>query len=237
MNRRWLFSIGLGILLLSGCGTPDAGTTPEADSSNTETVEPETDSPSPSDDTLDDESDASDAATRISADGIGLAQLGMTYGDLKQALGDGTEYTVESPFIVDFDAIAVRQNDEVQFYILYLASETFSDTDVIQGLMTTNPDYQTEAGVGVGTSIQVAEAAYGDATLSYNLANESREYVRFENQPSKNISFGTYGGGSAATERVGLYSSPAAEYNETQDYVEGATIQTVLVICLAETCT
>ncbi|WP_448599309.1 hypothetical protein [Thermoleptolyngbya sp.] len=169
----------------------------------------------------------------ISAEGIGPAKLGMTLGELKQALPNAT-FEVKSPFIVDFDAIAVSQNGKPQFYILYLAGESFGDGDVVQGVLTDNPSYRTDRGVGPGTAIAQAEQIYGDATLSYNTQNESREYVRFAQHPASNLSFGT-GNGNAET--AGIYPSPTSEYNETQQFREDATIQSVLVICLNEACT
>lgn len=173
------------------------------------------------------------AATRISEKGIGAARLGMPFSELKQALGPEVEYKVQSPFMVDFDAIAVTRNGNTQFYILYLAGQSFSDRDVVQGLMTDNPAYKTDQGVGTGTTIRQAEAAYGKVTLSYNTSNESREYARFARQPAPNISFAT---GNGNTETAGIYPSSTGEFNETQQYRESATIQSVLVVCLAEAC-
>jgi hypothetical protein len=173
------------------------------------------------------------ATTRISETGIGAAQLGISLGELKQVLGPEVEYQVQSPFMVDFDAIAVTQNGKTQFYILYLAGQSFADTEVIQGLMTDNPAYKTEQGVGAGTTIRQAETVYGKATLSYNTSNESREYARFARQPAPNISFAT---GNGNTETAGIYPSSTGEFNETQQYRESATIQSVLVVCLTEEC-
>lgn len=170
---------------------------------------------------------------QISAEGIGVARLGMTLGDLKQTLGDTAQFEVKSPFIVDFDAIAVRQNGEIQFYILYLAGEPAGDDEPIQGLWTDNPAYTTADGVGTGTLISTAEDAYGDATLSFNYDNEGREYVRFANHPAPNISFGT---GNANTSTAGIYPESSGGFNETQEYNPDATIQSVLVVCLADGC-
>jgi hypothetical protein len=171
--------------------------------------------------------------TTITTAGIGAARLGMTLGELKQALGDNVEFTVQSPFIVDFDAIAVSQAGEVQYYILYMAGQPFGDDGVIQGLLTDNPKYQTAEAVGAGTLVSEAESAYGNATLSYNQQNESREYVRFERQPASNISFAT---GNANQQLAGIYTAPIAEFNETEAFQSTATIKSVLVVCLAEAC-
>jgi hypothetical protein len=157
----------------------------------------------------------------------------MTLADLKQTLGTGTEFTVKSPFLVDFDAIAVRKNGETQYYILYLAGQSLTDRDVIQGLLTDNPKFQTAEGVGAGTSLPAAERAYGKAILSYNTQNESREYARFERQPAANISFAT---GNGNTKPAGIYASPTSEYNETREFQADAAIQSVLVVCLTDAC-
>jgi hypothetical protein len=172
----------------------------------------------------------------ISEDGFGLAQLGMTFAELKATLPPETEYVVMSPFMVDFDAIAVQHDGKVLFHILYFAGDTFTDDSVLQGLMTENPEYQTAEGIGVNTPIQVAEAAYGNATLSYSWANEGREYVRFENPPAVNLSFRVWRGDEPSTDFVGLYSSSTAEFNETEDYIEGGEIKAIIVSCIAEAC-
>jgi hypothetical protein len=177
---------------------------------------------------------ATEAENRlISPNGIGAAQLGMTLGELKQTLGNGVEFAVKSPFIVDFDAIAVSKAGEVQFYILYLADQSFTDQDVIQGILTDNPKFRTAENVGPGTSIAEAEQAYGEVTLSYNTQNESREYARFANQPAGNLSFST---GNGNTSPSGIYASPTSDYNETQQFKPDATIQSILVVCLTEDC-
>lgn len=237
MNHWLLLALSLTVISLGGCGNvAETNVSASAEQDSNESVTETTDSAI---EAVDDDAASApiDTAYLISGNGIGVAQLGMSFGELKQALPDDVEYIIESPFIVDFDAIAVRQDDDTKFYLLYLAGESFTDEDIIQGLMTTNSAYKTAEGVGVETSIREAEGIYGEATLSYNLANESREYVRFENHPGGNLAFGVYGGGAEAADYSGIYANPAAEYNETQDYVEGATIQTILVVCVAEACT
>jgi hypothetical protein len=172
-------------------------------------------------------------STLLSAKGIGVAQLGMTYLELKQALGSEATFTVKSPFIVDFDAIAVQKGGEIQYYILYLANQSFSDRDVIQGLFTDNPKYQTAEGVGAGTTIAAAVKAYGKATLSYNLQNEGREYAQFDRQTAQNLSFAT---GNGNTQTAGIYPSPTGEYNQTHDFKPDAKIKSILLVCLSESC-
>ena len=163
----------------------------------------------------------------ISTQGIGDAQIGLTYGQLKAKLGQAAQFQVKAPFIVDFDAIAVYQSGQVQYCILYPAGEALKDTDVIEALLTENPNYRTVEGIGPGTPLEQAEKVYGKATLSYNTSNESREYVRFANQPFSNIYFRPVVG---QKELAGIYAKPAQEYNETRFFQDSAIIRSVEVI-------
>lgn len=165
----------------------------------------------------------------ISSDGIGAAKVGMTFGELKKALAGKAQFQVKSPFIVDFDAIAVSQGGEDQFYILYPTGTPLKDTDVIEALVTNNPKYRTPEGIGPGTPVTKAEAAYGEATLSYNTMNESREYVKFTKQPAQNISFRL--GAANDSSLAGIYPSAQSEYNQTQKFKPTASIGFVEVYC------
>jgi hypothetical protein len=78
--------------------------------------------------------------------------------------------------MVDLPAIHVIQEGENLFYLVYGSWETLEDNDSITMIATDNSQFRTAEGVGVGTTIQEAEAIYGEATLSYNTDNESREY-------------------------------------------------------------
>lgn len=168
-------------------------------------------------------------AVTISAEGIGSARVGMRLGELKTMLRGKAEFKVKSPFMVDFDAIAISQLGKDQYYILYPAGIPLSDTDVIEALVTDNPNYRTAQGVGPGTPIKQAEAVYGDATLSYNLLNESREYVKFAKQPSKAISFRTKA--TPGQQLAGIYPSSKAELKDTKEFHKTASIARVEVIC------
>lgn len=232
--KPYLLLFSLALCLTGGCNNSSNSSITESPSPNpTVSTTPASTSPSP------EPSKTPTAATPkaednlISAKGIGVAELGMTLGQLKQQLGDTAEFIVKSPFIVDFDAIAVRKAGEVEYYILYLAGQSFTDEDVIQGVLTENSKFHTAEDVGAGTSIVAAEQVYGSAKLSYNTENESREYVRFARQPASNISFST---GNGITSPAGIYTSPTGAYNETQEFKENAVIQSVLVVCLTEDC-
>ena len=255
---RTLSGIALMIAVtLVGCNEPDAPTasspseTTEAlDGENAETLtEPslvaETPEPSASSESEAVSSDSEDAGdsrlpnTTVSEQGLGVATLGMTLGDLKEALPD-FEFVAESPFIVDFDAVAVRQGEETFFYILHLADSPLADSDRIQGLITDHPIFRTAEDVGVGTPLNAAEIPYGKAVLSYNTGNESREYVRLENHPATNISFGTQKQVIAQDESssglAGIYDTTTSQYNETDVYQAEAAIEAILIVCLSASC-
>lgn len=162
----------------------------------------------------------------ISTQGIGNAQIGMTYGELKNKLGDSFDFQIVAPFMVDIDAIAVSTFGEIQYYLLYLSSETFNDNSVIEMIMTENPNYSTAEGIAVGTLIKKAEEIYGKATFSYSTYNESREYVKFEKQPS-NIWFRPTANNDGF---AGIYNQPTQEYNETKIFTDNATINQIQII-------
>jgi len=165
----------------------------------------------------------------ISAEGIGPAKVGMTLGQLKQLLAGNAEFQVKSPFIVDFDAIAVIQSGKEQYYILYPAGTPLADSDVIEALVTDNPDYRTAQGIGPGTLLTQAEAVYGDATLYYNTLNESREYVKFAKPPSKAIAFRTKA--PQGQQLAGSYPSSQTELKETNKFQKTASVALVEVYC------
>ncbi|NEO29350.1 MAG: hypothetical protein F6K36_02625 [Symploca sp. SIO3C6] len=154
----------------------------------------------------------------------------MTFGELKKTLPENTEFKVESSLIVDWDAIAVRQDGDVLYYILYPAGETFEDSDVIETLLTDNPNYRTTQGIGPGTPIEEAEDIHGDATLSFNWSNEAREYVEFE-QLSEDIKFRTRQI-PGDDQFAGIYnSSQTEEVNQTDKFKEAASIGSVEIYC------
>ncbi|NEP46199.1 MAG: hypothetical protein F6K35_46195 [Okeania sp. SIO2H7] len=177
--------------------------------------------------------------TTVTEQGLGVAKLGMTLDELKQALPN-LEFTPQAPFIVDFDAIAVQNQGETLFYILHLAGSPLGSGDRIQGLLTNHPLFKTPEDVGVGTPVHAAEVPYGKAILSYNTGNESREYVRFENHPATNISFGTQANvvdqNSPSSPLAGIYETPSNQYNETDVYQVDAAIEAILIVCLSAAC-
>jgi hypothetical protein len=172
-------------------------------------------------------------AQKITATGIGKAKIGMTYQELKRQLGNGYDFQVKPSFIDGFEAIVVTRSGKVQYYIPYPAGTKFTNEDRIQHLMTDNPDYRTEKGVGPGTPIGQAASVYGDVTLSFSKENESREFIGFGQQPNglafrpkpaKNRTF------------AGEYPESNSEYLKTRKYDAKAAIGQITVSCANEQC-
>jgi hypothetical protein len=168
----------------------------------------------------------SSASLAIGDRTIGEAKIGMTFGQLKQAVGSTAQFKVESPFMVDFDAVAISRSGKVQYRIIYAAGTKLKDTDVIELLMTDNPNYKTAQGVGPGMTLKQAEAIYGKTTLSYNVDNESRENVVFANQPTKKIMFVPKADGK---QFAGVYGAEKGGFYQTNKYQPNAVIRSVMV--------
>lgn len=129
----------------------------------------------------------------ISDKGIGPAQLGMTLGELQQALGPAATVENQPQFWVDYGAIAIRQGKEIQFYVLYPQGQPLQASDPITLLYTDNPTYRTSENIGPGTPLPQAVKAYGVVSLRYNTQAESREELVFTKSPSPNIWFRSNG--------------------------------------------
>ncbi|WP_310428074.1 hypothetical protein [Chamaesiphon sp. VAR_48_metabat_135_sub] len=174
-----------------------------------------------------------DPAQQITPVGIGGAKIGMSLKDLKAHMGKGFEFSIKTSFIEGFDAIAVTKAGTVQYYIPYPAGTQFTDADRIQHLMTDNPNYRTEQGVGPGTPIKQAASVYGDATLSLSKENESREFINFTQHPNglafrpKPVKTRNF---------AGEYPESNEEYLKTEKYDNRAAIGQITVSCSDEQC-
>ncbi|MEG3848386.1 hypothetical protein QT971_19385 [Microcoleus sp. herbarium19] len=166
------------------------------------------------------------ASLTIDDRAIGAAKVGMTFGQLKKALGSTAQFKVESPFMVDFDAVAVSQSGKVQYRIIYAAGTKLKDADAIELLMTENSNYKTVQGVGPGMTLKQAEAIYGKATLSYNVDNEMRENVVFAKQPTRNIMFVPKADGK---QFAGVYGAGKGGFFQTNKSQTNAVIKSVMV--------
>ena len=181
----------------------------------------------------------------ISPQGIGRAKLGMTLGELKQIATADTEFELIAPFSADLNAIAVRQQGLVQYYILYpldpdqdAAKFEPKDSEVITLLITNNYNYQTKEGIKVGTPIEEAENIYGNAVLAYNADGESGEYITFGDYNSDNIRFRAsyFKLISDGLGFAGIYPEyPGVTYT-TDKYQSDAAIAAIEVSCTENDC-
>ena len=117
----------------------------------------------------------------ITAKGFGRAELCLTGSELREQFPDLVfeSYQGQGP-LVDTEGVTVRDRDGK---IAFFALAVVGDGPKLNVLVTDNPDYKTEAGVGPGTTIADATLHYGAARLSYNVNNESREFVAFQYGP------------------------------------------------------
>jgi hypothetical protein len=174
-----------------------------------------------------------DPNRQITPVGIGAAKIGMSFKDLKTQVGSGYEFPIKTNFIEGFDAIAVTKGGTVQYYIPYATGTNFGDNDRIQHLMTDNPSYRTQQGVGPGTPIKQAASVYGGATLTLSKENESHEFINFNQQPS-GLAFRPKPVGKRAF--AGDYPESNEEYLKTQKYDNRAAIGQITVSCPEEQC-
>ncbi len=174
-----------------------------------------------------------DSARQITPVGIGEAKIGMTLKELKQKMGAQVQFPVKTNFIEGFDAIAVTKAGTVQYYIPYPTGTNFTDADRIQHLMTDNPNYRTQQGVGPGTSIGQAVSVYGDATLSMSKDNESREFINFSQHPN-GLAFRPKPVGKRNF--AGDYPESNDDYLKTQKYDKQAAIGQITVSCAEDKC-
>jgi hypothetical protein len=174
-----------------------------------------------------------DTARQITPVGIGEAKIGMTLGELKQKVDPQVQFSIKTNFIEGFDAIAVIKVKTVQYYIPYPSGTNFTDSDRIQHLMTDNPNYRTQQGVGPGTSIGQAVSVYGDATLSMSKDNESREFINFSKHPN-GLAFRPKPVGKRSF--AGDYPESNEEYLKTEKYDKQAAIGQITVSCAEDKC-
>ena len=180
----------------------------------------------------------------ISTEGIGKAKLGMTLGKLKQVSDPDTKFEVIS-LMHDVKAIAVSQKGLVQYYILYPAGTTShpdkstpTNNDRIAFLMTDNYNYRTREGVKVGMAIEEAEDIYGNAILSLNVENESREYINFgDNPPNLKFVASFFKSISDSLSFSGIYPEYPGPIYTTDKYQKDAEIAAIEVSCDADSCT
>lgn len=158
--------------------------------------------------------------TQISPYGLGSVSVDMTYGEVKQALGEGYTYTVQSRFLVGSSAILVKKNsNSLSFYIVYDEGETLRDDSQFNLLVIEDARYKTAEGVGPHTLIRSAVEVYGEATLSISPV-ESRESVTFARSPEGGLMWFRTG----EFENAGIYEGARSGFRQTTKFDPNATI-------------
>ncbi|WP_414552334.1 DUF1176 domain-containing protein [Anabaena sp. CCY 0017] len=160
---------------------------------------------------------------------VGTAKLGMTLGQLKQNIGEGATFE-PTPLGVDLgEGIKVSQDGNVQYLLGFADQETpITNNSQITMITVENPNYRTAAGVGAGTPLKEAIAAYGQATLAYNVNNESREYIKFAQGLGADTGVLIRSNQWTLTPFAGIYPD-TQEFNETQKYHDHAAIGSITI--------
>lgn len=176
----------------------------------------------------------------ITATRVGIAQLGMTLGELRQRLPETsrlepTELGVDLP-----SGLQVSFYGEAQFKLGFdtFDPDTFEERPLteeskIQMIIVDNPHYRTAAGVGPGTLLKDAIAQYGAASLSYHTEAESREWIEFANAPFPSTPDSQVWFRSnqwTVTNFAGIYPDSTDSYQQTQEYHDHAGIGSIWIM-------
>jgi hypothetical protein len=175
------------------------------------------------------------APQTITDGGIGAAKVGMTLAELKKNLKNSARFETQTDFTPGYNALAVKQQGKVQFYIPYPKNKKVTDKDQIKFLVTDNPIYKTAEGVAPGMTIKKATAIYGGAQLAFNPKVKVEEIVAFANQPG-DLRF--YTSGSESNGRAGIYPKKSKEQGfVTNKFGDSGRIKRITVICPESVCT
>ncbi|ANV87334.1 DUF1176 domain-containing protein [Picosynechococcus sp. PCC 7117] len=169
----------------------------------------------------------------ITAEGVGPARLGMTFREFKAQLPEAA--TLEAvPLGVDLPTgWQVNLYGAAQFVVAFdgdSGDNLPSDQDKIIRIMVDNPSYRTAAGVGPGTPLSEAIAAYGPATLSYSTENESRELIQFADSPfsTDQTSWLFFRSNQwTLSDYAGIYPDRQDSYQTTTQYEDHAAIGSI----------
>lgn len=164
----------------------------------------------------------------IRPDGIGAARPGITIGGLRAALPPGTTLGAPEPYMVDIIGLPVVQGADTLYHALFGDGEPTGDDALVPWVATHNPAFRTAEGIGPGTTLADAAAAYGAAMLAYNVNDESREYASFANFPHSRVRFRVAPADASTSAFAGSYATQE-EYNETAEYDPAARISMVSV--------
>lgn len=177
----------------------------------------------------------------IDEDRIAGVRIPATLGDFAQSFPAPTALRFHPAFMVDFGAFCTMSAGEDAICAIFESYEVedYSPAIEVVGMAVYAPQCRTGAGVGPGSDIATAVAAYGAASFGFNYGNEGREYVSFANAP-QNYSFradspgsdappeGNWPGGRFGGDYTDV-EGEGGEFFETQTARPGATIWEVWI--------
>lgn len=162
----------------------------------------------------------------ISPTGVGTAVVGSSLNELQAQLGPSYSFGPATDVLVDVKGYEVSRNGSVVFIASAVTGTGALTADTPLTLfLVRDAGPTTAAGIAVGSTVTEGVAAYGAATLSFNIENEGREFASFENQPD-GLVFRT---GSGAT--AGIYPDSDESFRETTEFIADAEIQAIWVSC------
>lgn len=122
----------------------------------------------------------------ITEDSISGVRAPSTLGAFAGAFPEGTALVFEPSHMVDFGSFCLEQQGAERVCTLFYEADVTGGWDPnleALGLYTTDPACRTAEGVGPGSSVADAVAAFGAVEFQFNYDNEGREYAAFANAP------------------------------------------------------
>ncbi|MBC7986710.1 MAG: hypothetical protein H7X93_08585 [Sphingomonadaceae bacterium] len=126
-----------------------------------------------------------DPACAITEQSVAGVPLGPTLGDFAAAFPAGSRLVFRPNAMVDIGQLCLVTGGEPQIcadFLSYGITEYAPDIELAQ-ISAHGDQCRTAEGVGPGSTIEEAAAAYGRPNFSFNYDNEGREYVSFANAP------------------------------------------------------
>ena len=163
----------------------------------------------------------------ISSNQVGQAQLGMTLGELKAVMGNEGSFSPLNLWLEQGSGMRVSHYGEVLYDIGFAEEDgTVTDAAQITSIQVQNPAFKTAEGIGPGTALEDAIAAYGQATLKLNQDDASREFISFDGGASDNLRF--LSNQWALDGEAGIYEGEETS-DSTTSYKSKAAIGAVIV--------
>ena len=121
----------------------------------------------------------------ISETGIAGVENPATLHEFVEAFPEETAISFQPAYMVDFGSLCALSGGEEAICVIFESYDVEEyDGDIEVLAMGVYADQcRTAEGVGPGTSIEDAVAAYGAARFGFSYDNESREYVSFADAP------------------------------------------------------